>query len=202
MKKSVLFIFICTLFSLCSFAQNEAKAREILNKTTNILTRKGGASAKFTMTGSKVSTSGTIAIKGNKFYAQTKESVIWFNGKTQWTYMKSTDEVNITNPSQTQRQMLNPYTFINMYKNGYRLTMTTNKQNHVIHMTAKNKSKNIKEVYITINKSTLIPSNIKMLQQSSWITIAISNFQEKKQPDNIFVYNPKNYPSAEIIDLR
>lgn len=202
MKKLILFLFISSLCAISSFAQNDAKAREILNKTANTLTRKGGASAKFTLSGPKVSTSGTIAIKGNKFYAQTKETTVWYNDKTQWTYMKSTDEVNITTPTQAQRQMINPYTFINMYKSGYKLGLTANKQNYVIHMTALNKNKAIKELFITINKSTYAPSNIKMQYQSSWSTITINNFQEKKQADNIFVFNPKKYPSAEIIDLR
>ena len=202
MKKISIFLILCTIFSVCSLAQNETKAREIMNKTANRLNRKGGACAKFTLSNTKGSTSGIITVKGNKFKAQTSEAIVWFNGKTQWTYIKKTDEVNITNPTQAQQQMMNPYTFINMYKSGYKLTVNTNKQNYNIHMTALNKNKNIQELYITINKTTFIPSQIKMLQETTWSTITISDFKEKKQSDQVFIFNPKNYPSAEIIDLR
>ncbi len=28
------------------------------------------------------------------------QAIVWYNGKTQWTYMKKTNEVNVSNPTQ------------------------------------------------------------------------------------------------------
>ncbi|EFI71442.1 conserved hypothetical protein [Segatella baroniae B14] len=41
-----------------------------------------------------------------------------------------------------------------------------------------------------------------MRQNKDWTTISITNFQPKNQPDQIFSFNSKDFPSAEVIDLR
>ena len=170
------------------FAQNATQARAVLDKTAGILNRKGGLSISFSMSNSKTGTvAGTIAIKGKKYNVRTPQAIVWFNGKTQWTYMKNTNEVNVTTPSLSQQQMMNPYAFINMYRSGYSLSM---------------KTQNIQEIYVTINKKTYIPSAIKLRQGAQWTSITISNFAAKNQSDNIFTFRSKDFPSAEIVDLR
>ena len=115
MKKYMylLLLAVMTIFSnQQASAQNAAEARKVLDKTAAIVGRSGGASANFTMSSGKYgNTSGTIAIKGNKFHATTPQAVVWYNGKTQWSYMKKTDEVNISNPNEAQQMSMNPYNF-------------------------------------------------------------------------------------------
>ena len=41
-----------------------------------------------------------------------------------------------------------------------------------------------------------------MKQASGWTTIKITNFQAKNQSDRIFTFNAKDFPHAEVIDLR
>ena len=95
MKKYMylLLLAVMTIFSnQQASAQNAAEARKVLDKTAAIVGRSGGASANFTMSSGKYgNTSGTIAIKGNKFHATTPQAVVWYNGKTQWSYMKKTE---------------------------------------------------------------------------------------------------------------
>ena len=184
-------------------AQNEAQARKILNKTASVIGNRGGASANFSISNSKIgSTAGTIAIKGNKFHARTPQSIVWFNGKTQWTYMKKTNEVNVSTPSQAQQMSMNPYTFINMYKSGYNISMKGVGGNHQIHLVAQNKKRSIQELYITINAKSYTPSQIKMRQGTTWSTINISNFKSKNVSNDTFVFNSKDFPKAEVVDLR
>lgn len=201
MKKINIIIILLIIITTGVYAQNATQARSVLDKTAGILNRKGGLSINFSMTSSKTETiSGIIAIKGKKYNVRTSQATVWFNGKTQWTYMKNTNEVNITTPSQAQQQMMNPYAFINIYRSGYNLSMKTQGKNYVVHMTAQNKS--IQEIYVTINKSTYIPSAVKIRQGSVWTSISISNFITKNQSDNIFTFRSKDYPNAEIVDLR
>ena len=70
-----------------------------------------------------------------------------------------------------------------------------------VHMTAQNKKRSIQELYITIGKNH-IPSQVKMRQGENWTTINISNFKAKDQSDAIFNFKAKDFPKAEIIDLR
>ncbi len=200
MKKYLLLI----MFAVAGLSTYAQTATQILNKTASVVGRKGGASANFKISSSKFgSTSGSIAIKGNKFTAHTPQAIVWFDGKTQWSYMKKTQEVNITNPDQAKQMSMNPYTFINIYKTGYRATITSKSgSNYTIRLYAYNQKRTVQEMYITINKKTYIPSQVKMRQGNSWSTINVSNFKAKNQPNSIFTFNAKDCPQAEVIDLR
>lgn len=200
MKKLSL-VFIALLAAIGIYAQNAAQARKILDKTAAVIGRKGGASANFSISGKYGASSGTISIKGNKFNARTPQAIIWYDGKTQWTYMKNSQEVNISTPTEAQQQSMNPYKFINIYKNGFKLGMKNVSGCWQIHLYATNQKRTIKEMYITISKNYL-PQTIKMRQSNGWSTIKVSNFKAKNLSDATFKFNAKDYPHAEIIDLR
>ena len=186
------------LIAAASYGQT---AQQVLDKTASVVSNKSGASASFTIKGSNLSTSGTIAIKGKKFQATTPQATIWFDGKTQWTYMKKNDEVNVANPTDAELAAINPYNFIYMYKNGYDYAMTKKGQNYEIHLTTKQK-KSVSEMYIIINQKTYTPSQIRLKQQKAWTTIDIKNFKKVSLSDGTFRFNAKDFPTAEVIDLR
>lgn len=73
--------------------------------------------------------------------------------------------------------------------------------NYQIHLKDQ-KKQSIQEMYVTINKATNLPTQVRMRQNNKWSTITISNFQMKTLSDALFTFNAKNYPNAEIIDLR
>lgn len=202
MKKALL-LALLAIFSLTVSAQSASQAKSVLDKTASVVGRKGGAQANFKISGSKIgSQSGSIAIKGNMFYATTPKATVWYNGKTQWSYLKLTNEVNISTPTEAKRMSMNPYTFLSMYKSGYDLSMTKSGANYVVHMTAQNKKRSVQEAYITISKKSYTPSMVKMRQGNDWTTINISGFKATNQPDSKFTFNSKDFPKADIIDLR
>lgn len=202
MKKIVLICFM-SLFAMFTWAQTANEAKKVLDKTASVVGRKGGASASFKVSSTKYgNTSGTISIKGNKFHAKTPQAIVWFDGKTQWTYMNSTEEVNIITPNEAQQAAMNPYQFINLYKSGFDMSMKTVSGYYQVHLTAQNKKRSVQEMYININKKTYIPSQVKMRQGSSWTTIDISNFKASNQPNSQFTFKAKDFPKAEVIDLR
>lgn len=185
------------------YAADNMTARKVLDKTAAVVGKKSGAQAQFHIANAKLgNASGTIAIKGNKFNARTADATVWFNGKTQWTYMKNTDEVNVTTPTQAQQTQMNPLTFINMYKSGYKLSMKTVEGKYEVRMVAENKSRSVQEMYIVVNPKTFVPTQVRMRQKDSWTTINISNFKAAPQSDAVFTFNKKDFPSAEIVDLR
>lgn len=208
MKHTLLSILLAATMAVVASVQsmaqsNPAQARAILDKTSKVIGHKSGVSASFTLNNPTTgNVSGTIAVKGGKFNARTPQAIVWFNGKTQWTYMKKTQEVNVTTPTQAQQMTMNPYTFINLYKTGYNMTLTQNAQSYEVHLTAQNKKRTVQELYISINKKSYVPSRIKMRQNSTWSTITVSNFKAKNQPNSLFTFNQKDFPQAEVIDLR
>ncbi|ETD21119.1 MULTISPECIES: LolA-like putative outer membrane lipoprotein chaperone [Prevotellaceae] len=202
-KKRLLFIIFLLSFLGKISAVNDTQAKVVLDKTAACISNKDGASANFQMSSGKIATtSGFIAIKGKKFYAQTAQAIVWYDGKTQWTYMKKTNEVNVSTPTSAQQISMNPYTFINMYRSGYNLTMKTIGNNYQVYLSATDTHKVIKEMYILINKNSYQPVQIKMHQKDGWITVNITNFKTKSIPNSTFIFRAKDYPTAEIIDLR
>lgn len=198
--KKILALALVAMMSIGAMAQT---AKQVLDKTAAVIGNKSGASANFKMSSSKYgSASGSIAIKGNKFNARTPQAIVWFNGKTQWTYLKKTNEVNVSNPTQAQQMSMNPYTFINIYKTGYKSSLKTVGSNYVVHLIANNQKRSVAEMYITINKKTHIPSVVKMRQGNNWSTITVSNFRAKSVSNSTFNFNSKECPGAEVIDLR
>ncbi len=186
------------LIALASYGQS---AKQVLDKTAGIISNKSGVTASFNISSQQYGkTSGTISIKGRKFHADTKEAKVWFDGKTQWTYVKQNDEVNVNTPTAADLQAINPYNFIYMYKQGYTATMTKNGQNFVVTLKAKGKS--IQEMVITISQKSYVPSQIRMLQNKQWTTIHVNGFKQANLAESTFRFNPKQYPNAEIIDLR
>ena len=184
-----------------SFAYGQS-AKEVLDKTAAVVSAKNGAQASFSIKGDDFSTSGTIAIKGRKFHATTPQAVVWFDGKTQWTYVKKNDEVNVANPSESELAAINPYSFIYMYKKGYSYTLTKKGANYEIHLKATDKKRSIQELFLVINQKTSVPSRIRLKQKKEWTTIDIQNFKTSSLSDGLFRFNSKDFPSAEIIDLR
>ena len=197
--KRICFLITTVLFSTITFAQT---AKSLLDKAAANITVKSGVQAQFKMSGSMGNTSGTIAVKGRKFHATTPQAIVWFDGKTQWTYMKNNDEVNVTTPTESQLQAINPYNFINLYKNGYTATLNKSGKDFVVHLTASSKDKKIRELFITVNKSSYHPTQVKLLQGTKWTIFDITDLKKQNIADAQFRFNAKDYPQAEVIDLR
>lgn len=192
-------MLVVAMLATSSFAQS---AKFVLDKAAATVTASSGVKANFRMTTTTGNTSGTIAIKGKKFFATTPQAKVWFDGKTQWTYLKNNDEVNISNPTEAQLQAINPYNFITLYKRGYTYTMNTAGTNYVVHLTADNANKKIKELFITVNKKSYEPMQVKMLQGKKWTTFDITSIKKQNIADSQFRFNSADFPKAEIIDLR
>lgn len=197
-------VAVMALFTMhCSlFTATAQTAKSVLDKTAANVSAKEGIRANFKMTGSHGNTSGQIAVKGRKFYATTPMATIWFDGKTQWTYMKNNDEVNISNPTEAQLQAINPYNFINLYKKGYNYTLNKSGNDFVVHLTATNANAKIKEMFISINKNNYNPTQVKLLQGKKWTIFDITDLKKQAVADSQFRFNSKDFPSAEVIDLR
>ena len=201
--KKIIAITLLMAMTISLHAQNAATARKILGRTAAVISSKGGATANFTITGTKTGTvNGSLAIKGRMFHAVTPQSIIWYNGKTQWTYLKANEEVNVSTPNEAKQMSMNPYRFINMYQSGYNLSMTDKGKGYWVHLTAQNKQRSVQEVYILINKKNYHPSTIKMRHGNSWSTITVTNLKTGKLPNSLFTFNAKDYPHAEVVDLR
>lgn len=198
--KKIVFVLAMLVAAATGNAQT---AKSVLDKCASKLSAKSGVTANFTMESTQYgNSSGSISVKGRKFCASTGAATMWFDGKTLWTYMAKNDEVNVSTPTEAQLQSLNPYNFINMYKQGFNQTMTTSSKTYNVHLTATDAKRKVQEMFITVEKSTYLPVEVKMRQGSKWTIFTVSNLKTVSLSDDMFRFNDKEFPSAEVIDLR
>ena len=199
MKKILIFI----MGLMMAGGASAESAKSILDKAAATVSNPNGVQAKFEMHNKQFGdTSGSISIKGKKFHASTPQAIIWFDGKTQWTYMKQNDEVNVRNPSEAELQAINPYNFINIYKKGFKLSAKEVNNSYEVHLKATDKKRKIQEMYIIVDQNSYRPTHIKMQQNGKWSVLIISGLKATNLSDGLFQFNAKDFPQAEIIDLR
>ena len=144
-----LLLLVAMVMANSVFAQNANQAKACMDKAAANISNLGGFTARFELSrpGAVGRTAGNISVKGVKFVATTPQTTVWFNGTTQWSYMKSTDEVNVSTPTEAQRLSMNPYALMTLYRQGYNLSMTNEGGSYVVHMKATNPKRNICLLY-------------------------------------------------------
>lgn len=200
MRKSALLIIAFIFLVGTATAQT---AKDILDKTAATLTCDGGIKAKYSISmGNGNNSIGTILVKGKMFHIDMPQMAVWFDGKTQWTYVKSNQEVNVTNPTDEELAAINPYSFLTIYKKGYKCSLSSTANNHDVRLTSANVKSNIQMIELKIDRKSFVPKRIVMYSGKSITTINISQLEKASLSDNMFKFSKKNYPDAEVIDLR
>lgn len=187
----------------------------ILDKAASAYEESDGLTVYFTMQTrsdvQKVSESfdGTVDIKGDKFVLKTPDMITWFDGTTQWSFVERNAEVNVSIPTGEELQVTNPALLLRSYKKGFTAqykgesTAPNGKAAYDIELVPKKKS-DIVRVELQIEKFSALPVSIAVFSKNGInSTIRISKIKTGvNQPDGFFVFNEKDYPDAEIIDLR
>ncbi|WP_293672171.1 LolA-like putative outer membrane lipoprotein chaperone [uncultured Parabacteroides sp.] len=211
-RLSVLLLCLLLGFNLGGRAQS---ATSVLDKAASAYEGSNGLKAHFTMQTrsdvQKVSESfdGTIDIKGDKFVLKTPDMITWFDGTTQWSYVERNEEVNVSTPTGEELQATNPALLLRSYKKGFSATLKgestapNGKAAYDIELTPKKKS-DIIRVELQIEKFSGLPASIAVFVKNGLSnTIRIGKMETGvNQPDSFFVFNEKDYPDTEIVDLR
>ena len=215
MRKYIFSVLIALLSLPVIAQQQQSQAKAVLEKTAEAFKKAGGVRADFTLKAVNDGhlegrENGIIQLKGEKFMLKTSETTTWFDGKTQWSYMVRNDEVNVSNPTQEELQQINPYTFLYMYQKGFSYKLGATKMYRgkavwEVVLTARDKKQELERITLFVTKDTYEPLYI-LLQQRGQQTrneITITSYQTKQNyADQVFTFDKKQYPNAEVIDLR
>lgn len=209
-----IFSILMALLTLPVFAQKQAQAKLMLDKTAAAFEKAGGVQADFSVEafnkgGSLGKAAGTIKLKGEKFFLKTSETVSWFDGKNQWSYLTQNDEVNVSTPTEEELQGMNPYALLYLYKKGFDYKLGAEKNFRgmpvcEIILTATDRKQDLSRIVLYVKKGVCEPVFIAVEQRDgSRSEITINQYRTGlKLADSVFVFDKKQYPTAEIIDLR
>ena len=195
-------LFFLLMLTLSLSAQQDTKAKDILDKTVEKYSQSKGISVIF-----GGSQSGKLLLKGEKFQLTTQDVTTWFDGQTQWSYLKQNEEVNISTPTPEELRAINPYAWLSLYKQGFNYRYSgvktrEGKQGHEIVLTPQTKQ-DIQSITLLIG-SDYEPIYIGILPTEGQMQeFIVHNYRTQLNlNDNAFRFDKNKYPNAEIIDMR
>ena len=201
---------LASLFAAFTLSAKE-DPKAILDAAVNKLENSGGVRGQFTIThfeGTKEAgtTHGHLTMKGDKYTLTTPEHVTWYDGETQWTWLKSSNEVNMTRPTQTELRKSSPAALLGAYKKGYKLSMKRSKLRGQkvweITMTAVSSASRPERVVIDIAED-YTPMCLRARNDGNWTRFAIyAHAVTQNFSDDDFRFRQADYPTAEVVDLR
>lgn len=207
-------IFMLTFF-LSVFCLNAQNTKDILDKANLAYNQAGGIVASFTINTEDVkgktiySQDGKAYLKGNKFKIDVPDGITWFDGKTQWVYAKGGDEVNVSNPTGEELAGVSPSVLLSLYKAGFKLSYKGEKKEktktvYVVEMIPLGKKTEFSKMIVTIDKATNIFTSVSTYGKDGMDNHLIINKIQTgvNLSDAVFVFNKKEYPGVEVIDLR
>lgn len=211
MKKNISIL----VFLLCVFGLNAQNAKDILDKANLAYNQAGGITASFTVNTEDIkgktvySQDGKAYLKGNKFKIDVPDGITWFDGKTQWVYAKGSDEVNVSNPTGEELAGVSPSVLLSLYKAGFKLNYKGEKKEkaktvYIVEMIPLGKKTEFSKMIVTIDKATNIFTSVSTYGKDGVDNHLIINKIQTgvSLADNIFIFNKKEYPGVEVIDLR
>lgn len=201
------FIVLWWALSLAMPVVAQTSARDILQRAAETFLRSGGVSASFAIHSPEGNSTGFIRLKGEKFVLEAGGMTTWFDGHTQWTYLPESDEVNISVPTDEELQTLNPYAWLSLYDRGYdvKLLPAESSAQYKVEMVARSAEAQVSRVMLWLERSGLQPVKFALTLSGSVepTVITVRDYRtEQAYPDALFTFDPREYPTAEVIDLR
>jgi outer membrane lipoprotein-sorting protein len=224
MKKSILFSCLILTAASQAFAQKDTEAKKILNQVSQKYKSYDVVKSDFTFTldnpqaGIKETQTGALIAKSkaNKFkvvlYSKGGGKVvaqeIISDGKTQWTYNRKDNEVQV-NEVDHSGEGLNPAQIFTIYEHGFKYIYNGDqKQNgkvyQVIDLTPTDAKKNIFKVRLMIDKAAKqIYSALLFDKNGTHYSYVVKSFTPNAPvPDKEFTFDAKTHPGVEVVDLR
>jgi outer membrane lipoprotein-sorting protein len=214
MNRLLVCLLLLALFIPVAQAQQDPKAEKILEAMTRKYQSLKVFGAGFTQTLENPKTKiketmqGDIYVSGNKFRLKMKDQEIISNGTTMWTFMKSENEVNISDVDPEEEQM-SPNAIFTLYKKGYKYVLIDEireggQRYNIIELSPEDKNNPIFKVRLQINKQDNSLKTWTMFRDSgNRYTYTIRNFNPNPEVDaNFFSFDKSKYKGVKVIDLR
>lgn len=214
MKKCLLTIVTLGLIASQLMAQSDPKAQEILKGVSAKYKSYKSVSTSFKLNlldqKSKKTTvqNGTVSLKGAAYNFAMSGQTVMCDGKTTWTYMKESNEVQVSD-NKPSVDAISPTTIFTMYEKGFKSKFLADKKVsgkaiQLIELTPDDSKKSYFKIQLTIDKAGKYVSEAKVFDKNGNIyTYSIVKFSPNAiVTDDLFSFNKAKYPGVEIVDLR
>jgi outer membrane lipoprotein-sorting protein len=215
--KAVLLFSVLFLVTGSLFAQQDAKAKEILDKLSQTSKSYKTVQIDFSFTlenksGSVTETNeGMVALKGKSYrlHMPAMGMEVFSNGVATWSYLTESNEVNISDNEADSGAALNPANLFTIYEKGFNYTYIGEesiggKASEVIDLFPTDKTKTFTKVRLCIDKSKYQILRAKTFNKDGNVyTLSMKNMKtDLNLTDDYFKFDPAKYPKVEINDMR
>ncbi|MFN0030987.1 MAG: LolA family protein [Flavobacteriales bacterium] len=215
MKKTSLLLAIALVsVAISSTAQT---SKEILDQLSAKAKAYKSITADFTSslvnpkTNQTTSQSGSIKIKGSKYYVSMGDYQIWCDGKTVWNYSKKDNSVTIDNLADVKDGGFDPSEMFTIWEKDFKHEMKNTNltvdgvacyQIQLNPNNPKNKSYHTITMYVDKAKMEVTKVEVKT-RENATITYKIKNFKTTQDlPDTDFTFVTSKHPGCEVVDNR
>lgn len=199
-------LFVLVLIPSTLSAQGVAEIW--LNKATEKFKNKG-SEISFRINEEGIRLSGKLLIDGERFFYDTEEMKIWYDGTTQWTLQMGSgyNELYINNPTPEEQPNINPYILLSNYKEHFTIADGGRKDNgkpvHKIIMTPKDMSQAPASINVFLDSDAMLTSLEFIASDEATYKIEVRSMRNGLTfPKDTFTYPEKEFPADEIIDMR
>ena len=215
--KTVFLFSILILVTGSLFAQQDAKAKEILDKLSQTNKSYKTIQIDFSFklenkTGSVTETNeGSVALKGKSYrlHMPAMGMEVFSNGVATWSYLTESNEVNITENDADSDAALNPANLFTIYEKGFKYTYIGEeniggKNSLVIDLFPIDKAKDFTKVRLYVDKVKYQIIRAKTFNKDGNVyTLSLKNMKtDQNMTDDYFKFDPAKYPKVEINDMR
>lgn len=214
MKKYLALLALSVSLLPAASAQQDPKAGKILDQMSAKYQAMKAFRANFTQTLENDATkvkenmSGDILVSGQKFRLKISGQEVINNGQTVWTYMKSENEVNISD-FEADEQEISPSQIYTLYKKGYKYSYVQEAKENgeavdVIELSPEDRNNPVFKVRLKVSKVDKSVKSWQMFKKNgNRYTFKINKFTPNVLVDaTTFNFDKAKYKGVKVIDLR
>lgn len=214
MKKILGIVVLSLLITYVPAQQKDAKSQEILKGVSAKYKslKSVFASFKIGIENLKDKTTqnqkGSILLKSNKYKLDITGQQIISDGKSAWTYLKESNEVQV-NDAATKTGDITPANIFTVYENGFETKYVGDKKlagkdMQQVELTPTDKKKPYYKIVLFINKVEKYVYSAEVYNNNGTrLNYTVEKFTPNAPAeDTAFVFDAKKYPGVEVVDLR
>jgi outer membrane lipoprotein carrier protein len=209
--KKLIGITLLTVIGMAGFSQSKATQLldEVSAKTKTYKTIKADFTYSMENKQAKINESktGVLLVSGDKYKLTAAGQVVICDGKTVWTYLKESNEVQVNN-LENKDDALTPSKLLTSYDKNYKATLIKDKDNtdpnaESIELVP-NVQKNFTKAILTVDKIKKQVKGFQLFDKSGNIfTYKVTKFQtDVPTTPSDFTFESSKYPGVEVIDMR
>jgi outer membrane lipoprotein carrier protein len=212
MKRIILTFSLILIIATIARGQNDQSAVKILDKFSSKALEAPSVSMKFIlettdeMENTKDTLEGSIILSKDKYKLELPDNTTWFNGETNWSYLKAEKEVTVTKADKKDNSFQNrPSLIFSMYKKGYKSRLIEERSDsYIIDLYPEDIKNDLVRVRLSIGKTLLDLRSLEYKKRDGiTVNLYVKEYNLKFKPEQeIFTFQQAKFKGVEVIDMR